>query len=168
MKKKNKPARKRVCILAQLCKYIPIHTVSRIARELGDEKKARTFSAWSHVVSLLYAHLSHCISLSDVALRKSRRSLLRGATPPKRNTLSHANTKRNPKLMEQLFWLTLQHLRTQMLKFGPSGRYSGILVDSKKHSESAYQTDLFCLFFRYLPGVSPYNDRKLLMRVSTE
>jgi hypothetical protein len=136
MKTKNKPARRRVCILAQLCKYIPSHAVSRIARELGDEQKSRTFSAWSHVVSLLYAQLCHCISLPDVcdalALRKSRLSLLRGATPPKRNTLSHANRKRNPELMEKLFWETLNHLRIQSPEFGPAGRYSGVPRRFKK------------------------------------
>lgn len=136
MKKKNKPARRRVCILAQLCKYIPSHAVSRIARELGDEKKARTFSAWSHVVSLLYAQLCHCISLPDVcdalALRRSRLSFLRGATPPRRNTLSHANKKRNPELMEKLFWETLRHLTNLNQGFGPTGRYSGVPRRFKK------------------------------------
>lgn len=136
MKKQHKPARRRVCILAQLCKYIPSHAVSRIARELGEEKKARTFSAWSHVVSLLYAQLCHCISLPDVcdalALRKSRLLLLRDATPPKRNTLSHANKERNPKLMEKLFWETLNHLKLQNQKFGPTGRYSGVPRRFKK------------------------------------
>ena len=127
---KTKPARDRVCVLAQLCKLIPSHATSRIARELGDEKKARTFSAWSHIVALLHAQLCHSISLGDVcdalALRHSRLSLLRGATPPVRNTLSHANTKRNPKLMERLFWETLRHLETLAPKFGPKGRYSGV------------------------------------------
>ena len=130
MQKKNKPARTRVCILAQLCKYIPSHAVARISRELGEEKKARTFSAWSHVVSLLYAQLCHCISLPDVcdalALRKSRLSLLRGATLPKRNTLSHANRERNPELMERLFWETLHDLTNLNRGFGPTGRYCGI------------------------------------------
>lgn len=129
-KQNNKPARRRVCVLAQLCKYIPSHAVSRIARELEDEKKARTFSAWSHVVSLLFAQLCHCISLADVcdalALRKSRLSLLREATAPKRNTLSHANKTRDPMLMEKLFWETLKALTAQSPRFGPAGRYSGI------------------------------------------
>jgi hypothetical protein len=133
---KKKPAKRSVCILAQLCKHIPSHAVSRIARALGDEKKARTFSAWSHVVSLMYAQLCHSISLPDVcdalALRKSRLSLLRGATPPKRNTLSHANTHRDPKLMEKLFWETLKHLISRSPGFGPSGRYSGVPRRFKK------------------------------------
>ena len=30
------------------------------------EKKVRTFSAWSHVVSLIYAQLTHSIGLNDV------------------------------------------------------------------------------------------------------
>lgn len=136
MKKSNKPARDRICVLAQLCKFIPSHAVPRIARELGDEKKARTFSAWSHVVSLLHAQLCHCISLADVcdalALRKSRLSLLRGATAPRRNTLSHANKERDPKLMEMLFWETLNHLINQSPGFGPAGRYSGIPRRFKK------------------------------------
>jgi len=127
MKNKNKPAGRKICILAQLCKYIPSYPASRIARELGEEKKARTFSAWSHVVSLLYAQLCHCISLPDVcdalALRKSRLSLLRDAAPPKKNTLSHANKERNPELMEKLFRETLKHLRELNRGFEPSGRY---------------------------------------------
>jgi hypothetical protein len=129
-KTKTKPARNRICVLAQLCKLIPSHATSRIVRELGDEKRARSFSAWSHVVALLYAQLCHSISLADVcdatALRLSRLSLLRGAVPPVRNTLSHANTKRNPKLMERLFWETLHHLENSMPKFGPKGRYTGV------------------------------------------
>lgn len=128
--KKPRPARDRVCVLAQLCKLIPSHAVSRIARELGEERKARTFSAWSHVVALLYAQLCHSISLADVcdalALRVSRLSLLRGATPPARNTLSHANRERSPKLMERLFWETQRHLERMAPRFGPHGRYSGV------------------------------------------
>jgi len=56
----------------------------------------------------------------------SRLSLLRGAVPPVRNTLSHANTKRNPQLMERLFWETLHHLENSAPSFGPKGRYIGV------------------------------------------
>ena len=136
MKKRKKPARTKVCILAQLCKFIPSHATSRIARELQQEKFARSFSAWSHVVSLLFAQLCHSISLADVcdamALRRSRLGLLRGATPPARNTLSNANSRRSPKLMEKLFWATLSHLQSIQPSFGPSGRYAGLPRRFKK------------------------------------
>lgn len=130
MKIKNKPARTKVCILAQLCKQIPSHATARIVRELEQEKRSRTFSAWSHVVALMYAQLCRSISLMDVcdalALRGSRLSNIRGATAPARNTLSHANTKRDPKLMEQLFWETLKQLEASAPAFGPKGRYVSV------------------------------------------
>jgi len=114
-------------VLAQLCKIIPSHATSKIARDLGQEKFARSFDAWSHVVSLLYSQLCHSISLADVcdglALRFSRLSLLRGARAPARNTLSHANTRRDPELMRQLFWTSLRYLEGLAAGFGPSGRY---------------------------------------------
>ena len=127
MKNKKRPAKDRLCVLAQLCKNIPSYATAKIARELNQEKFARTYSAWSHVVSLLFAQLCHSISLADVcdamALRKSRLSLLRGATAPARNTLSHANSRRDPELMERLFWMTLRHLEQSAPRFGPHGRY---------------------------------------------
>lgn len=58
-----------------------------------------------------------------MALRKSRLSLLRGATAPARNTLSHANSRRDPRLMENLFWETLRHLESIQPRFKSSGRY---------------------------------------------
>ena len=109
---------------------IPSHATSKIAREMGQEKFARSFDAWSHVVCLLYSQLCHSISLADVcdalALRFSRLSLLRGARAPARNTLSHANTRRDPELIQQLFWKTLQYLEGIAAGFGPSGRYRAL------------------------------------------
>ena len=128
--KNKQPAKNKLCVLAQLCKWIPSHATSRIARDLGQEKLSRTFDAWSHVICLLYSQLCHSISLADVcdalALRSSPLSLLRGARAPKRNTLSHANTRRDPQLMEKLFWETLAHLQSVCCKFGASGRYGGL------------------------------------------
>ena len=67
MKKKTiKPTRSQFNILRQICNFIPPHTVSKIARETGAEDKSRTFTPWSHVVSLVYAQLTHSIGLNDV------------------------------------------------------------------------------------------------------
>jgi len=40
--------------------------VSKLARKHGIETRARTFTASSHVVALLYAQLTHAIGLNDV------------------------------------------------------------------------------------------------------
>ena len=71
------------------------------------DKKSRTFTPWSHVVSLLFAQLTHAIGLNDVcdSLRHhgSKLGAIRGAVAPSRNTLSHANKHRNSDMMEELF-----------------------------------------------------------------
>jgi hypothetical protein len=119
---RHKPTASKFSLLRQLCNFIPPHLVPRLARETGVEDQARTFSPWSHVVSLLYAQLTHSLGLNDVcdALRLHSGSLsaLRGATPPPKNTLSHANRRRDPQMAEQLFWAVLEHLQTLQPAFG--------------------------------------------------
>ena len=108
-------------MLRQLVELIPTYLVPKLAREHGVEAKARTFSPWSHVVTLLYAQLSHALSLNDVcdALRLWATPLraLRGATPPSRNALSHANKIRDCGLAEQLFWRVLEDLQQRFPRF---------------------------------------------------
>jgi len=127
--KYNKPTKAKLPVLTQLCKLIPPHLVSKLARKYAIDKQARSFTAWSHVVSLLFAQLAHSTGLNDVcdALRIHSRWLrsLRGAVAPARNTLSHANKTRNSDMMEELFWRTLSHLDGKM----PGGfgvRYKGV------------------------------------------
>jgi hypothetical protein len=66
MKKKNtlKPARGKFSILRQICNLIPAHEVSKIARQTGVEDESRTFSPWSHTVSLLNAQRTHGLGLN--------------------------------------------------------------------------------------------------------
>jgi hypothetical protein len=114
MTKQQVPTGSTLTVLRQLCNYIPPHLVPRLARETGVDEKARTFSPWSHVVSLGYAQLAHSLSLNDVCdalqLSSGPLSAIRGATPPTRNNLSHANRVRDAALAEALFWEELQYL----------------------------------------------------------
>ncbi len=111
---KKAPARSKFTILRQICNYIPPFLVPQIARATGAEVKARTFTPWSHVVSLLYGQLSHSLGLNDLcdALQLHSGPLVgvRGATPPSRNGLSNANRERPAEMAEQLFWQVLDHL----------------------------------------------------------
>jgi hypothetical protein len=101
-------------LLRQICNFIPDFLVPKLARATGVQDKARSFSPWSHLVALMYAQLTHSIGLNDVCdalgLHSGPLSSLRGATPPNRNTLSHANKVRPAQMAEQLFWAVLQHL----------------------------------------------------------
>ncbi len=107
--------------MRQLVELIPGHLVAKLAREHGVDAQARKFSAWSHVVALLYAQLSHALSLNDVCdgLRAWATPLraMRGATAPARNTLSHANRTRDCAMAEQLFWQVLGHLQSSFPRF---------------------------------------------------
>jgi hypothetical protein len=114
--KKQKPTRSKFSILRQICNWIPNHLVPKLAREIQAEDESRTYKPWSHVVALLYAQLTHSLGLNDVcdalALHSGPLSTIRGATAPKRNTLSHANRERDPAMAEKLFWQTLEHLKS--------------------------------------------------------
>ncbi len=98
----------------QICNFIPEFLVSKLARETGVDKKVRTFSAWSHLIALLFAQLTHSIGLNDVCdslgLRSGPLSSIRGATAPTRNNLSHANKVRSAEMAEKLFWAVFDHL----------------------------------------------------------
>ncbi len=123
MQKTNrKPTRSRFTLLRQLCNLIPDHLVPGLARQYDAEAKSRTFKPWSHVVSLIYAQLTHALGLNDVCdalrLNAGPLSALRGATPPSKNALSHANRERDAAMAETLFWKMLDELQRLAPAFG--------------------------------------------------
>ena len=124
------------CVLRQICNYIPVFLVARLARTTGVDQKARTFSPWSHIVALLYAQLTHAIGLNDVCdalrLHSGPLSALRGATAPTRNNLSHANKHRDASLAQQLFWSVLEHLKALHPRFAGSKQGKRLLYRFKR------------------------------------
>lgn len=122
--------KKPLTALYQVCKLIPNNLVPKLACKHGVNKRSRTFTPWSHVVSMLYAHLGHCLSLNDVAdglrLHSGYLKSIRQAVPPSRNGLSHANLVRNADMAEELFWSTLGHFQKLTPGFGYGHGYAGI------------------------------------------
>ena len=122
----RKPTRSRFTLLRQLCNLIPNHLVPTLARQHDAQAKSRTFKPWSHVVSLIYAQLTHALGLNDVCaalrLNAGPLSTIRGATPPSKNALSHANRERDAQMAEALFWTMLEHLQTLAPRFGQGAR----------------------------------------------
>jgi IS5 family transposase len=123
-----KPTPSKFNILRQVCNYIPQFIVAKIARATGAEDKSRTFNPWSHVVSQVFAQLTHSLGLNDVCdalqLHSGPLVTIRGATPPSRNGFSHANRQRPAEMAEQLFWAVLGHLGEQAPGF-VAGRRRG-------------------------------------------
>lgn len=117
-----KPAKHKFTLLKQVIEIIPPYLVGKIARQCGVDKKVRSYSAWSHVVAMIFAHLSHAMSLNDICdtllHHSSALSTLRNAQPPSRNGLSHANKVRNAEMAKSLFYDTLHHLLGHFPQFG--------------------------------------------------
>jgi hypothetical protein len=110
----QKPARTDIIVLKQLLNFIPRSVINQTARKTGVDSKARSFSVLSHLASMLFAQLSHAISLNDVCdwlrLKAAALSPLQ-IVPPSRNTLSHGNKVRSADFIETLFWSVLEHLQ---------------------------------------------------------
>jgi hypothetical protein len=125
-KRATAPARHDFSVFRQICNLIPNHLVPKLARQTGAQRLCRTFSAWSHCAALLFAQFTHALGLNDVCdslrLHSGLLSGVRGATPPSRNNLSHANKVRPAELGERLFWAVLEHLRQLSPAFAQGSR----------------------------------------------
>jgi hypothetical protein len=127
-KNTNLPTASKLNLLRQICNFIPAFLVPKVARQTGVDKKARTFTPWSHLVSLFYAQLTHSIGLNDVCdalnLHSGPLSSIRGAEPPSRNNLSHANKVRSAEMGEKVFWEVYEHLGNLSPRFvsGKAGK----------------------------------------------
>lgn len=124
------PTRHQFSILKQIVDLIPRKLVGQLATKHGVDGKSRGFKAISHVVSMLFAQLSHALSLNDVCDTMRNHAgavaVVRGASPPSRNGLSHANRERNADMAEALFWETLASLQKQAPNFGMGRNYVGV------------------------------------------
>lgn len=130
---KNKPQNttERLTVLGQFCKLIPKYSLAKVCAELNKEGikiAARAFSVWSHIVSMIYCHMAHCISLNDICdgLQNFKGNLndIRNATAPHRNTLSHANRTRDIALIKKLFWKTVEYYQQTHPNFFTQGARS--------------------------------------------
>lgn len=120
-------------ILKQITRWIPRDLVKGAAERYGI--RYRTFDPWSHLVTLLVIQLSREESLNgicDIAQAMSYEWDRAGMEIPRRNTLSNANTKRDPAMAEDVFWGLFRHLGALEPDFVSKG-YSGYLARIRKH-----------------------------------
>ncbi len=130
----SRPTRSQHSVFRQLCNLIPEHMIPVLAREY--EIDARGFSATSHVLSLIYGHTSHALSLNDIcdalSVHEAEFLRVRGASAPARNTFSNANRTRDPAVAEVLYWKMLAHLQTLSSGFTEYGKHKGFISRLKR------------------------------------
>ena len=99
------PQEHNMAVLGQIVKHIPKKLVEKLKNK--HKIQTRSSSATSHVTAMLYAQLSHALSLNDICdclrFHAGCLSQIRDCVPPSRNGLAHANASRDPKMAEDLF-----------------------------------------------------------------
>ena len=125
------PQKHTMSILAQIASCIPDRIIENLAKK--HKIQTRSFSATSHVIAMIYAHLAHALSLNDIcdslANHAGVLAQIRNCTPPSRNGLSHANKTRNTDMAEELFWKVYELLVKKHPEFLTSSRnYPGLLL----------------------------------------
>lgn len=106
-------------VLGQIVKHIP----AKLIEKLKDKHKiqTRSFSETSHVVAMIFAQLTHALSLNDICdclrFHKGYLAQIRDCVPPSRNGLSHANATRDATLAEELFWSVLTDIKEKYPEF---------------------------------------------------
>lgn len=127
---KKQTTRSHDSAILQLLKFISRCDVAALERRYGLDAKARTFSVWSHLVTMCFVQFVHAVSLNDVCDWMRARAgafAMLGVTGPARNTLSHANRTRESAFAEDLFWRTLERLSHAAPGFARGSRGRGLL-----------------------------------------
>lgn len=98
-------------VLHQLVSLLPGHQFDQFVEDLGGDRYVKTFSTRSQLTTLLYAQASGKQSLRDIenALLVQGNRLYHLGLPSKiaRSTLSDANSRRDHRIYEKLFYALL-------------------------------------------------------------
>ena len=112
-------------VLGQIVKHIPKKLIEKLKNK--HKIQTRSFSATSHVIAMIFAQLSHALSLNDICdclrFHKGYLAQIRDSVPPSRNGLAHANATRDAELAEDLFWAVLGDIKEKHPQFISGGRH---------------------------------------------
>ena len=154
--------------LRQIVQRIPRWLIEKTANAYGVD--ARKFSATSHFVMLILGHLSRASCLTEICddadLNKRKLSLVRNATPGKRNTFSHANRTRPAEVAEKVYWETVRHLGEVSPGFIPPKRIGGFLSRFRDRGIFAIDSTVIKLALSCIASY-PYRCKKAAAKMHT-
>jgi hypothetical protein len=109
---------KAASLFSQLLKHFPKTEFMHLVSKHNAEHRAKGFSCWTQLVSMLFCHMAHADSLREIcgglACCLGKLKHLGISKAPNKSTLSYANKNRPSSLYEELFW-------TMMRKYRQSG-----------------------------------------------
>jgi hypothetical protein len=104
----------KVTLLAQLLQHLPTDEIRKKAHESGSNKHSKGIDAWTHLVSMIFCHLSNASSVRDISngLKSITGNLnhLGCEKAPSKSSVSYINQHRDSGVFEEFFHLTLKHL----------------------------------------------------------
>jgi len=113
-------------VFSQLLNLIPRHIIVESAKEHRSNRYYKTFKAYDHLVTMLYACFHRCTSIREVVtgMQANYNKLIHLglSTYPKRSTFAEANSARSPDFFEQLYHSLYNH-------------YYKLLPDSRKKKQ---------------------------------
>jgi hypothetical protein len=102
-------------LFSQLLRHFPRTEFAHFVAKYEAEKRAKGFTCWTQLVSMLFCHVAHADSLREICgglagcLGKLRH--LGITKTPNKSTLSNANKNRPAALYEELFWNMMDRFR---------------------------------------------------------
>jgi hypothetical protein len=108
------PSKHEMSVVKQILKLIPLNSITKLARKHGLDKKSRAFCPTSHVLALVFGHLSDALGPNYICdtLQNHQRVLttIRSTTSPSQNGFYHANRTSNADMAKDLFLSGLGYL----------------------------------------------------------
>jgi Domain of unknown function (DUF4372)/Transposase DDE domain len=102
-------------LFSQLLKHFPRTEFIHLVSKHNAEHRAKGFSCWTQLVSMLFCHIAHADSLREIcgglACCLGKVKHLGISKVPNKSTLSYANRNRPASLYEELFWTMMQRFR---------------------------------------------------------
>ena len=107
----------KVTLFSQVVNLLDRRRFQKQVRRHTTDKHQKGFDSWSHLVSMLFLHLTKGQSVRDVSngLRSAMGNLnhLGGVKSPSKSTLSYQNKHRNWEIFREYYYELLQHLGQQ-------------------------------------------------------
>ncbi len=102
-------------LFSQLLHHFPRTEFAQLVVKHQAERRAKGFTCWTQLVSMLFCHMAHADSLREIcgglACCLGKLKHLGISKAPNKSTLSYANRHRPAALYEELFWTMADRFR---------------------------------------------------------
>jgi hypothetical protein len=107
----------KITLIAQITQLLPVEKFKKLALRLESNKHHKGIDAWTHLITMLFCHLSNAASCRDISngLRSIAGNLnhLGCKRAPSKSSVSYINKHRDYRIFEEFFYLVQEHLGQQ-------------------------------------------------------